>query len=111
MAADLKTRIWVAALIRRAEVAGAFAVVVRKGNPDAGTVLVTVRVPNGQTTLYRPVRNMAGKRVWWPKGPAQETDIMEYIVKRLEGDPDLWVVEIEDREGRHFLTDPIEDNA
>jgi len=108
MTPDLKAKIWIPALLRRAEVNGAFACVVRKGDADGGTALVKVRTPNGNAVLYRPVRNMDGARVWWPKGPSPEREIDAYMNARLDDDPDLWIIEIEDRDGRHFLTDPVE---
>ena len=51
---------------------------------------------------------MSGERVWWPMGPQSEAEIDAYIMRRIDYDPDLWVLEIEDRDGRHFLTEPIE---
>jgi len=99
------------ALIRRAESSGAFAAVVKRGDKDAGACLVKVRLLNGQAALYRPIRNMSGDRAWLPKGPEEEHDIDLYINNRIDDDPDLWIVEIEDRQGRHFLTEPIEITA
>lgn len=104
----LKAGFWTSALIRRAEIEGAFAAVVKKGDPDAGACLIKVRLLNGQATLYRPIRNMDGERVWFPKGPETERDIDSYINTRVDNDPDIWIVEIEDRRGRHFLTEAIE---
>lgn len=109
---ELKTEFWVSALIRRAEIAGAFAGVVEKGDADAGAVLVKVATLNGKARLYGPARNGEGERIWLDlsAGPVGdvEGDVDEYVRKRREGDPDLWVIEIEDRHGRHFLDEPVE---
>ncbi len=96
-------------MIRRAETAGAFASVLYKGDPDAGAALIKVRTLDDMAVLYRPMRNMAGKRIWLPKGPVDENEIDQLIAKRLDTDPDLWVIEIEDRKGRHFLTEKVEE--
>lgn len=104
----LKTTIWAPALIRRAETAGAFASVLYKGDPDAGAALVKVRTLNGEAVLYRPMQDMTGKRIWLPKGPMDEDAIDDDISKRVGTDPDLWVIEIEDRQGRHFLTEDVD---
>ena len=111
MTPHLKAGFWTSALIRRAEGSGAFAAVVKRGDKDAGACLVKVRLLTGEATLYRPIRNMSGERVWLPKGPENERDIDAYINNRVDDDPDLWIVEIEDRQGRHFLTEPIEITA
>jgi len=108
MISGLKTSIWVAALIRRAGVEGAFAALTQKGDGDAGAVLVKVCTLDGAAVLYRPIRNMDGSRIWLPKGPETERLIDAAIAKRTKTDPDLWVVEIEDKQGRHFLTEPVE---
>ena len=104
----LKPSIWVYALLRRAQGAAAYAVVARKGDKDAGAVLVKVNLLDAQAVLYIPIRNMAGERVWLANGPLPEPDIDRLIAKRVETDPDLWVVEIDDKQGRHFLTEPVE---
>lgn len=108
MFGSLKTSIWAPALIRRAEIEGAFASVLHKGDMDAGAALVKVRLLDGTATLYRPLREMDGTRIWLPKGPENERDIDDMITARLKNDPDLWVIEIEDRKGRHFLTETVE---
>lgn len=106
----LSTDIWVAALIRRAELAGAFAVVVRKGDARAGSVLVkALHRAQGTSRLYSEATRGDGERVWMrPALSDQEPDLDRYIERATRIDPDLWVVEIDDREGRHFLTEPVE---
>lgn len=109
---ELKTRFWVDALVRRAELGGAHAHVARKGDPDAGAVLVKVFLPLERSALLlAPARDFEGGRLWtWPLGPdpLEEARADAYIARRAQDDPDLWAVEIEDRHGRHFLTEPVE---
>ena len=37
-----------------------------------------------------------------------EADLDAYIEKAIRIDPDVWVVEVDDPEGRHFLVEPVE---
>jgi hypothetical protein len=106
----LSTDIWVGALIRRAELAGAFAMVVRKGDPRAGAVLVkTVNRRAGEARLYSEAVRGDGERFWMqPVRSTAEADLDAYVQRSARIDPDLWVVEIEDAEGRHFLTEPVD---
>jgi hypothetical protein len=106
----LSTDVWVAALIRRAELGGAFAVVARKGDPRAGAVLVKiVNRRENVTTVYAEAFRGDGERVWMsPSASHEEEGLDRYIERALKVDPDLWVVEIDDGQGRHFLTEPVE---
>lgn len=109
---ELKTDFWASALIRRAQIAGAFAGVVRKGDADAGAVLVKVATLDRRARLYAPARNGAGERVWLDLSAGtlgdDEAEVDAAIRKRMEKDPDLWVIEVEDKWGRHFLDEPVD---
>lgn len=106
----LSTDIWVGALIRRAEQGGAFAAVARKGDPRAGAVLVkAINRRAGSARLYSEATRGDGERVWMePSRSESEVDLDAYIERAVRIDPDLWVVEIEDAEGRHFLVETVE---
>src|SRR4051812_36183786 len=106
----LSTDIWVAALIRRAELAGAFGMVIRKGDARAGAVLVkALHRPQGTARLYAEATRLDGERVWMQPAPSdQEPELDAYIERAVPVAPDLGVVEIDDRQGRHFLTEPVE---
>ena len=106
----ISTDIWVSALIRRAEMGGAFATVARKGDPRAGAVLVkVVDRRHGLAHIYAEATRADGERVWMrPARADQEAELDAYVERALRIDPDLWVVEIEDVEGRHFLTEPVD---
>jgi hypothetical protein len=106
----LSTDIWVGALIRRVEQGGAFAVVARKGDPRAGAVLVKVlNRGDGTARLLAEATRGDGDRVWMePAASREEGDLDRYIERAVRIDPDVWVVEIDDRDGRHFLVEPVE---
>ena len=106
----LSTDIWVGALIRRAEQGGAFAAVLRKGAARAGAVLIKVLDRRaGIARLYAEATRGDGERVWMqPVASEAEADLDAYAERSARIDPDVWVVEIDDREGRHFLVEPVE---
>ena len=105
----VKTEIRVSAQLRRAQIAGAFATIVRRGDPDAGAVAVKLYISRGDARLYIQSRDLDGNAVWRePFESNQQTDDIEgkidaWLEKESSIDPDLWIVEIEDREGRAFL--------
>lgn len=93
--------------MRRALSEGSFAVIAKKGDRDSGTVILTVRQRDGMTRLYQAATGMDGMRVWHESEAKPARDIDAVIARQSARDMDLWVVEIEDREGRHFLTEPV----
>ena len=74
-------------------------------------MLVKVRDPRaGTVRLYgEAMRGQEGERAWRQPHPgALEPELDAYAARQLRYDPDLWIVEIEDGAGRHFLTEPVE---
>jgi hypothetical protein len=106
----LSTDVWVGALIRRAELGGGFAAVTRKGDARAGAVLVkAVNRSDGAARLYAEATRPGGDRIWMqPIASTAESELDRYIERAARIDPDVWVIEIEDRQGRHFLTEQVE---
>jgi hypothetical protein len=107
----LKTWIWVAALIRRTELGGAAAFVARKGEPDAGAVLVKVALLDGRARVWSSAYGGDGERRWIKATGAEfvpEPEADAYVARARSRDSDLWVIEIEDRQGRDFLTEPTD---
>jgi hypothetical protein len=108
----LKSGIWVAAYLRRCQIEGAAAVLRRRGAEDAGAIFIKVSRLNGLADLYGPAPQSAfdearpSERAFSPAlgGEARgEADVEAYLAKQIRFDPDLWIVEVEDRSGRHFL--------
>ncbi len=106
----LDTDLWVYALIRRAHQGGAFATIARKGDSHGGSVLVKqVNRRAGVTRLYAEATRADGEAVWMqPRDSTEEAELDAYIERAIRIDPDLWVVEIDDPDGRHFLVEPVE---
>ncbi|NVO16050.1 MAG: DUF1491 family protein [Rhodoplanes sp.] len=108
----LKSGIWVAAYIRRCGVEGVFAAVRRRGADDAGAIFIIVNRLNGTADLYGPAPQTAFDeekpfdRAFasvLADSPAPESAAEAFIVRESRFDPDVWVIEIEEPSGRHFL--------
>lgn len=99
----LRSALWVAAYIRRCMAAGAFAAISRKGDESAGAIFIEVIAPRG-VDLWGPALRDDGGRAF-ERVATGETGlaIAERIEREARFDADLWLVTVEDREGRTFL--------
>jgi hypothetical protein len=107
----LKTALWASALLRRwnhdPDVA---ATLVRRGDGDAGTVLLKIARLDGTATVLTQTMTAAGGRAWMRgtgADPVADGEAEAYIRRQRQRDPDLWVIEIEDRRGRFAPDEPI----
>ena len=107
---NLSTDIWVYALLRRVQLAGSNAAIVRKGDATGGAVLVRTWSPRDrEARLYALAQSGEGDSVWMqPLANASESDLDAYAGRASQRDPDLWIVEIEDNNGKRFLTEDVE---
>src|SRR3954468_4021043 len=105
----LKAGIFVRALTRRAEVAGGSAFFVRLGSEEAGALILKVNRLDGTCLVLNQVRGAKGELAWAQAlgGWTDEARASQWCDKQVSFDPDLWIVEIEDREGRAFVDEPI----
>ena len=107
----LKSSIWVSAYLRRCQTEGIFAAVRKRGAEEAGAVFVKVALLDGSAVLYAPAPQTAyddsrpTERIFAPISPqpVPESVVEERLAKEIRFDPDVWIVEAEDRAGRHFL--------
>jgi hypothetical protein len=112
----LKSAIWVAAYVRRCHVEGAFAAVRRRGAEDAGAIFIKLNLLDGTGELFGPAPQAvfdetqtlerAFTRCFGGK-PVPEEKIEERLVREVRFDSDIWIIEIEDRTGRHFLDNVV----
>ena len=95
---------WVGTYRRRLEQAGIACYIARRGDDTAGAVIVKLATMDGRATLYERRSDLLSGTARWivlAEGPEAEIDAS---ARRQAGfDPDLWIVEVEDRQGRHFL--------
>ena len=99
----LKTKLWVQAQLRLCDQRNISAVVLRKGDEDAGAVLVKLDRRDLGCTVYTQIRTSEGEAAWLAgtgKTPVTSAEADAYIARQVGRDWDLWVLEIDDREGR-----------
>ena len=107
MVMGLTTGIWVAAQVRICDRNFIPATIVRRGDSDAGTVLLKLNRFEEGVTVYTQAATMNDEPTWsrgtGPK-PVSEAEADAYIERQVKYDPDVWVLEIEDRRGRTSWT-------
>ncbi len=104
MSARLASGVWVSAYLTRLRLADIPAYVTAKGDPTAGAVVVKVALLDGTARAFeRRSDLMTGNRAWIVLAEGQEADVDALLARARGRDPDLWVIELEDRSGRTLL--------
>ncbi|WP_296417915.1 DUF1491 family protein [Pseudooctadecabacter sp.] len=107
MTPRLTTDIWVSAYLTRLRLVDIPVFVTRKGDATAGSVLVKLNTLDGQAQAFQRSFDLTtGDRAWVVLAEGDEGDVDASLAKQSGFDPDLWIIEVEDRQGRHLLDDP-----
>lgn len=100
----LTARFWVDAYLARLRLHDIPAFVVRHGDDTAGAILIKLSTLDGQAKAFAREWNILDNtRAWKLHAAGPEQDVDASIQRQRSFDPDLWVIEVEDRQGRHLL--------
>ena len=106
MDARLPAHLEVSAIIRLVEAAGGFAVVTAKGERDAGTILILTFYRGENAVLFEKMPQLDGTRPFIAakqQNPEKPQEIYEYLARRKQQDPDIWVLEVDIADGAQFI--------
>jgi hypothetical protein len=108
----IKSEIWVKAYLRYCQAEGVPAVIARRGDEAAGAIFIAIDLLDGGVRVYAPapagIEGSETERRWVRSFGTKEVSRGEadtYFAREANFDPDIWVIEVEDRRGRHFLGD------
>jgi hypothetical protein len=111
----VRSEIWVRAYLRRCQAEGVSVVIAKRGDEAAGAIFIRVDRLDGTVGLFGPApAGLAGSesdRRWTNclgTDSVQPAEAEAYLARQRKFDPDLWIVELEDRRGRHFLGDEMD---
>ncbi|AUJ62946.1 GTP-binding protein Era [Aestuarium zhoushanense] len=100
----LASGVWVSAYLTRLRLADIPAFVVARGDETAGAVLIKLNTLDGNAKAFqRSFDMMTGERTWMVLAEGTEQDVDVSVAKQRSFDSDLWVIEVEDRQGRTLL--------
>ncbi len=106
MDARLPAHLEVAALRRLVEAAGGFAMVLRKGERDSGTILAVLAENGANLRLFERMPDAGGTRKWVlarTQIPDDPMEFQEYLKRRQDRDPDLWIIELDIADGERLI--------
>ena len=102
----LPAHLEITGLIRQVEAAGGFATVLKKGERDAGTILVVITENGVNSRVYERMPQLDGSRSWtqaMKQDSENKRDFEEYLARRGTQDPDVWIVELDTVDGERFI--------
>jgi len=100
----LTAEFWVAAYLARLRLADIPVYVTARGDPTAGAVVVKVATLDSRARVMQRSFDLGtGARVWMVLTEGAEVDVDALLARQRARDPDLWVLELEDRQGRTLL--------
>lgn len=105
----LRTELWVKAQVRACDVQAVPAYIRRRGDAAAGTVVLLIDSLKNGVLAYSAAYGADGGRGWLAANagaPMTDAEAADYVRRQSDIDPDLWVIEIEDPEGRYVLDGP-----
>lgn len=108
MTARLPAGLEVASILRRAAASGDFATVMKKGDPDRGSLLILVASRGRHVACLERVLTMDGSYRWQPVGPgdsASSAEVSEFVARRERFDEDLWAIELDIADAERFIAE------
>ncbi|MEQ8345167.1 MAG: DUF1491 family protein [Sneathiellaceae bacterium] len=105
----LKTALWVNAMVRLHDREAIPIAVLHRGDSDAGGILIKLDRRDRGLSLWSQARDPQGRLTWLRPHDADsldEAECAERIARARKRDPDLWVIEIEDRDDRRIFAQP-----
>jgi hypothetical protein len=99
----LTSDFWVQAYMARLRFADIPAFLVARGDATAGAVLVKLNTLNGRARLHGRALGPDWTPVWSVLAQGPEADVDAAVARQRRSDPDLWLIEVEDRHGRTLL--------
>lgn len=104
----LPTHVEVAGILRRAAASGGFATVMRKGDPERGSLLILVASRGRHVAALERVLDLDGDYRWNVTGPvesASSTEMADFLARRARFDEDLWAIELDIAEPERFIAE------
>jgi hypothetical protein len=103
MTPRLTSDFWVRAYLRRLQLVDIPVFITAKGDVTAGAVIVKLNTLDGNAKAFHRSYDLDGNRVWVTLAQGAERDVDASLAKQRSFDPDIWVIEVESRDGRHLL--------
>jgi hypothetical protein len=104
----LPAHLEVASILRRAQVAGDFATILRKGDPERGSLLLMVSSRGRHIVSLERVLSLKGGYAWQAIGPAESassTEIADFLANRTRFDEDCWAIELDIADPERFIAE------
>jgi hypothetical protein len=93
----LQSGLLVKFLQRRAESEGGFAAVLKRGDSEAGAILVILAEKGRNPRVLERVLNPNGCYSWhvtFDQAAENEEELQKFLARRRKFDPDLWLIEL-----------------
>jgi hypothetical protein len=106
--ARLSPSVEAAGLIRRAEAEGGFGTILRKGDPERGSLLLVIRSRDRQIGCLERMLAPDGEYRWTASGPGEAElaeDLAEFLTRRIKYDDDLWLIELDIAHPERFIAE------
>jgi hypothetical protein len=104
--ARLPAKLEVSALLRSTESAGGFGMILKKGEADAGTILIVLLNNQNFGCVFERMPELDGSRKWTPvkhRDASNPHDFESYLQRRAAQDADLWIVELTIADGERLI--------
>jgi len=106
----LPAHLEVSGLLRTAQANGDFGMVLHKGERDSGTILIVMLDNQGLGVLFERMPQLDGSRKWTQvkvQVPDNKSEFEDYLDRRKDQDPDVWIVELTIAKAEQFIRDNL----
>lgn len=108
MSDRLAAHVEAAGLMRQAEGEGGFATILKRGDPERGSLVLVIARRGVHHGCLERALSAEGRYCWQKVGPAAGADgaaIADWTRKRARFDEDIWLIELDIAEPERFIAE------